>query len=120
MGGLILLAVTFLLMWVFFVLPQQRRMRAHQALVASLEVGDDVVTTAGLYGTITALEGDVVSLEIAPGIVVRLARGAVGSRVADNADNADTGNADNAERDDEAPRPTGTAADRAVESDANE
>jgi preprotein translocase subunit YajC len=105
MGPFLLLAGTFLLMWVLFILPQQRRIRAHRELVGSLEVGDDVMTTAGMYGTITAIEvdDDVVHLEIAPGTVVRLARGAVAQRLG-------------IEEEPETPaRPSGTAADRAVE-----
>lgn len=85
MEALVLLAVTFLLMWVLFILPQQRRLRAHHALVARLEVGDDVMATSGLYGTITALDDEVVHLEVAPGTVVRLARGAVARRLDDEA-----------------------------------
>ena len=103
MGALILLAVTFLLMWVLFILPQQRRLRAHQGLVARLEVGDEVMTTSGLYGTIAELDDDVVRLELAPGTVVRLARGAVARRL-----NEETAA-------EEPPAPAPTAADRAVE-----
>ena len=44
MGPFLLLAGTFLLMWVLFILPQQRRLRAHQAVVRSLQVGDEVMT----------------------------------------------------------------------------
>ena len=81
MEALVLLAVTFLLMWVLFIFPQQRRLKAHQALVARLEVGDEVMATSGLFGTVTELDDDVVHLEVAPGTVVRLARGAVARRV---------------------------------------
>ena len=107
MGPFILLAGTFLLMWVLFILPQQRRMRAHRELVGSLEVGDDVMTTAGMYGTITAIDEDheVVHLEIAPGTVIRLARGAVAQRLG----------IEDAPEDTTPARPSGTAADRAVE-----
>jgi preprotein translocase subunit YajC len=105
MDALILLAVTFLLMWVLFILPQQRRLKAHQALGRRLEVGDEVMATSGLYGTVTDLDDEVVHLEIAPGTVVRVARGAVARRIAEEAPAVV----------DEPARPSGTAADRAVE-----
>jgi preprotein translocase subunit YajC len=70
---LILVAAFFFLI----VLPQRRRMAAHQALMAALEIGDDVITTAGIHGTVRSLDGDTVQLEIAPGVVVTLARGAI-------------------------------------------
>jgi preprotein translocase subunit YajC len=106
MGPFLLLAGTFLLMWVLFILPQQRRLRAHQAVVQSLAVGDEVMTTAGLYGTITEIDDDtdVVHLEVAPGTVIRLARGAVAQRLGDESEAID-----------EPTRPSGTAADRALD-----
>ena len=51
MQALIVLAVTFVLLWVFFILPQQRRVRAHQQLVAGARGGDEVVSPPGIYGT---------------------------------------------------------------------
>jgi preprotein translocase subunit YajC len=83
MGPVIVIAVTFALMWVLFILPQQRRIRAHRAFVETLAVGDRVITTSGLFGTITALDGDEVGLEIAPDVAVRFARGAIAGRPGD-------------------------------------
>lgn len=107
---LALLAVTFALLWVLFILPQQRRVRAHQVVVAGLGVGDEVMTSAGLFGTITALDDEDVRIEVAPGVVVRFARGAVArsltaERAAEDGGGATPGGA----------RPRGTAADRAVD-----
>jgi preprotein translocase subunit YajC len=61
--------------------PQQRRAREHQALIAAVQVGDEVMTTAGIFGTVTAVEGDVISVEITPGVVMRVARAAIGRRL---------------------------------------
>jgi preprotein translocase subunit YajC len=77
-AGLILPLIFFALFWVFYVLPQQRRIQAHRRYIASLEVGDEVVTTAGVYGTLTAIEDDIVRLEIADGVEIRIARLAIG------------------------------------------
>jgi preprotein translocase subunit YajC len=81
MQALIVLAVTFLLLWVFFILPQQRRVRAHQQLVAGLGEGDDVVLSAGIHGRITELGAEDLLLEVAPGVELRVARQAVLRRV---------------------------------------
>lgn len=81
MQALIVLAVTFVLLWVFFILPQQRRVRAHQQLVAALEEGDEVVLTAGIHGRITQLGTEDLLLEVAPGVELRVARQAVLRRV---------------------------------------
>ncbi|MFP3899625.1 MAG: preprotein translocase subunit YajC [Acidimicrobiia bacterium] len=77
MEFLIVLAATFLLLWFVFIRPQQRRVREHQRLVASLQVGDEVVLTAGIFGRITALGAEEVDLEVSPGVELRVARQAV-------------------------------------------
>jgi preprotein translocase subunit YajC len=81
MGPLLALLITFGLMWVLLILPQQRRMKAHQAVVASLQVGDEVLTAGGVYGTITSIDEDTLAIEVAPGVVLRVLRSAVSSRI---------------------------------------
>jgi preprotein translocase subunit YajC len=116
MQALIVLAVTFLLLWVFFILPQQRRVRAHHQLVAGLDEGDEVVLTAGIYGRITELGAEDLLLEVAPGVELRVARQAVLRRVetvdadapapaADTVSNGDSSGDGPAIR---APRPAGS------------
>jgi len=92
MGPLLALLLTFGLMWVLLILPQQRRMRQHQAVVASLRAGDEVVTAGGVYGTITSVDDETLAVEVAPGVVLRVLRSAVSQRIAglDEADDDDT------------------------------
>jgi preprotein translocase subunit YajC len=73
-----LLALAFFFL---IVRPQRRRVTAHRAFVAALDVGDDIITNGGIYGTVRALRGDAVELEIAPGIVITVARAAIAQRV---------------------------------------
>lgn len=73
---LIVLAFFFLV-----VRPQRRQLTAHRALVASLVVGDDIVTSGGVYGTIRSLDDDLAYVEVADGIVIRVARAAIAQRV---------------------------------------
>jgi preprotein translocase subunit YajC len=78
---LVLMAgVFYLLLW----RPQQRRMAATRSLQGHLELGDDVMTTSGIFGKIVELGDDDLRLEIAPGTVVRVARGAIGERLTAN------------------------------------
>lgn len=64
--------------------PQQRRMNAVRALQSMLQQGDDVMTTSGIYGRIARLGDADVDLEIAPGTVIKVARGAIGERLVDD------------------------------------
>jgi preprotein translocase subunit YajC len=89
-GGSSLVAfLPLLLMGVIFyfllIRPQQRRAKAQQALLRSVEVGDDIVTTAGVYGTVTEIDDvdDVITVEIAPGTRVRMVRAGIGRIVED-------------------------------------
>jgi len=82
MGPLLALLITFGLMWVLLILPQQRRMKQHQAVVASLRAGDEVVTAGGVYGTITSVDEETLAVEVAPGVVLRVLRSAVSQRIA--------------------------------------
>jgi preprotein translocase subunit YajC len=79
--GIIFLPLMFLALWAIVILPQQRRMRAHQRLVSVLEEGDEIMTTSGLLGTITAIDDEVVHLEIAPRVTVRIVRAAIARRM---------------------------------------
>src|SRR5947209_1541128 len=79
--GLIFVPLMFLALWAIVILPQQRRMRAHQALVNVLEAGDEVMTTSGIIGTITAIDDEVLHLEVAPGVTLRIVRAAVARRM---------------------------------------
>jgi preprotein translocase subunit YajC len=72
----ILVAAFFFLV----VRPQRRQMASHRALVASLSPGDEVVTTGGILGTIRSLDEEVAELEVGPGVVLRVARGAIARR----------------------------------------
>jgi preprotein translocase YajC subunit len=52
------LVVIMVAMWALLIVPQQRRTKAHRAMLVSLDVGDEVLTSAGLYGTIADFDGD--------------------------------------------------------------
>jgi preprotein translocase subunit YajC len=61
--------------------PQRRNMAAHQALVASLEEGDEVITMGGIYGRIRMVDEQIVELEVAPGTSLRVVRSAISRKV---------------------------------------
>ena len=88
----VLLVYLALLAVVFFFLivrPQRRQMAARRALIAAVDVGDDIITAGGIYGTVRAIEGDVLSIEVADGVVLRLAREAIARRRDDAAPDHD-------------------------------
>jgi preprotein translocase subunit YajC len=69
------------LTWFLFIRPRRRMMVRQREVLDALSSGDQVVTIGGVYGTIAALDGDEVRLEVAPDVVIRVARRAVAGRV---------------------------------------
>lgn len=78
-GGLILLGVILVAFYFVAIRPGRKRVQTMQAVQREVAPGREIVTTAGLYGRVTAVdEADgTVTLEIAPGVQARFARGAV-------------------------------------------
>ena len=83
MGGgpalqqLLFFALLIFGLYVLAIRPQRQRARALAEVRASLAPGSRVVTTAGIHATVRSVEGGEVVLEIAPGVLVRFADGAV-------------------------------------------
>ena len=69
--------------------------------MASLQVGDEVVTSGGIYGTIRGMDDGTVDLEVCPGIVLRVARGAIGQRVGPDEDTEEIGGPADEDADDD-------------------
>jgi preprotein translocase subunit YajC len=82
LAGLLPLVAIGLLFWLLLIRPASRRQKEVRVMQSALNVGDEVMLTSGIYGTVRSLEDDRVHLEIAAGVVVEAARGAVGQRLA--------------------------------------
>ena len=70
-----------LLFWLLFVRPAQRRQRAMGDMQRALTVGDEIMLTSGIFGTVSALHDDAFSLDVADGVTLRVLRAAVGNVV---------------------------------------
>ena len=77
MEVLIPIVLALVLIWLLVVRPQRRMTADHARMVGNLSVDDEIVTAGGLYGRIQRMDGDVLTVEIAPETTVRIARGAV-------------------------------------------
>jgi preprotein translocase subunit YajC len=89
MSFFVLIALAFLLMWLLLIRPQRRRQSQQVTMQGSLGVGDEVVTAGGLYGTVARLDEDEVAVEIADGVVVRIARRAIAGVIPEEEDAED-------------------------------
>lgn len=72
-----------LLLLAFLVFTNSRRRRQLEDFQSSISVGDEIITTAGVYGKVVAIDPGIAQIEIAKGVVIRLDRRAVGMRASD-------------------------------------
>jgi preprotein translocase subunit YajC len=84
LSGYIFIIALLALMYFLLIRPQGRRKRQQQELLDTIAVGKEIVTAGGLYGTVTAVDGDEVRLEVADGVEVRIARRAVAGVVSED------------------------------------
>jgi preprotein translocase subunit YajC len=68
------LLLVFVIFYFLMIRPQQRRMKQHQATIAAVQKGDQVITAGGIRGKVTKVADDEVEVEIAQGIKVRIVK----------------------------------------------
>lgn len=67
--------------YVALVLPQQRRNKAHRELLASISEGDEIVLNSGIHGFVQAIEAEVIWLEVAESVELKVSRSAISGKI---------------------------------------
>jgi len=83
MGGFASMVPLALIMVIFYFLlirPQQKRLKAHKTMISELKKGDKVITAGGLYAKVIDVQEDILKVEIADSVRVRIQRDTVTSR----------------------------------------
>lgn len=76
-GALLPLMLIFVIFYFLLILPQRKKQKAHAEMVKNLKNGDKVITTGGIYGTVTKIKKDNVEIEIASQIKVKVQRSCI-------------------------------------------
>jgi preprotein translocase subunit YajC len=71
---LVVMVLLLVVMYVLMIRPQRQRQRQHQGMIDGAGVGDDILTTGGIYGTIEEEDGDDIVVELAEGLSVHMTR----------------------------------------------
>ena len=74
---LLFIVLLFGVMYFLMIRPQQKRRREAMQMQSALGPGDEIVTIGGMHGTVVSIDGDVVTVAIAPAVNVRYARPAI-------------------------------------------
>lgn len=87
-SGVLFLVLMFAVLYFLIIRPQQKKFKEHQLMVSALRRGDKVVTAGGIVGTISKVEneGDMLHVEIADGVKVKVLRSTIASVIARTGD----------------------------------
>ncbi len=81
MGGILFIPILLVIMYFLILRPQQKRMKDQRAMLSVLDVGDDVRTDSGIYGTISDLDGDTVFLMISDGVEIKISKASIAEMI---------------------------------------
>lgn len=77
-GQFLPLILIFAIMYFLLIRPQQKKVKDHQAMVAAVRRGDQIVTQGGLIGKVTKVKDDnEVEVELAEGVKVRVVKSTI-------------------------------------------
>jgi preprotein translocase subunit YajC len=68
------MVLIFGIFWLLVLRPQNRRVKEHQATIAAVKKGDDVITGGGIRGRVTKVSDEDVEVEIAQGVKIRVVK----------------------------------------------
>ena len=74
------LIIIFGVMYFLMIRPQQKKMKLQRALIESVKAGDEVVLNSGIFGVVSEVEGDVIWLEVAGDLELKVFKGAIDQR----------------------------------------
>ena len=74
----------FVIFYVLMIRPQQRRVKQHQAAIAAVKKGDEIVTAGGIRGRVTKVGDDEAEVEIAQGVKIRVIKSTIGQVLSPN------------------------------------
>ncbi|MCB2190234.1 MAG: preprotein translocase subunit YajC [Deltaproteobacteria bacterium] len=80
LGGLLsgpipMLVLMFVIFYFLLIRPQQKKAKAHKAMLGAIKKGDKILTNGGIYGRVTGLDDQTLTLEIAPQVRIKVSRG---------------------------------------------
>jgi len=80
-GSLLPFILLFAGMWFLIIAPQRKRQKAHDKMLSELKTGDEIVTSGGIYGTITNVKDDRLVVRIADNTKIELGKSFVANKV---------------------------------------
>ena len=79
-AGLIMIALIFVVFWLFFIRPQSKRQKEEQKYRESLQKGDDVVTVGGIHGKVVEVKATTVMISIDSNVKIEVEKSAIAAQ----------------------------------------
>ena len=83
--GILPWLLIFVIFYLLMIRPQQRRVKEHQAAIAAVKKGDEVITGGGIRGRVTKVSDDEAEVEIAQGVKIRVVKSTISHVLTGNA-----------------------------------
>lgn len=78
--------VMFVALYLLFILPQQRAAKKHKKMLEEMKRGDKVITQAGMLGEVVLIKDDLVTIEIAPKVEIKILKSTITKIIQDSSD----------------------------------
>jgi preprotein translocase subunit YajC len=83
--GILPWLLIFVIFYILMIRPQQRRVKEHQAAIAAVKKGDEIITGGGIRGRVTKVSDDEAEVEIAQGVKIRVVKSTISQVLTPNA-----------------------------------
>ncbi len=80
LSGFIPLILIFTIFYFLIIRPQQKKIKEHPNMINNLKKGDVIVTSGGIYGKISKIKDDIIDLDIAKEVTVKVAKATVSNK----------------------------------------
>ncbi len=77
---LVMFGAIILIMYFLMIRPQQKRQKEHRTMLESLRKGDKIITASGMHGTITDIDGNVMTIQIADNVKIQIEKTAIAAK----------------------------------------
>jgi len=84
LGPFGMMIIIFAIMYLLIMRPQQKQKKLHQEMLRGLQRGDKIVTQAGIYGTIAALDEKIITLQVDDKTRLKIGRWSVADKVTED------------------------------------
>ena len=80
-AGFIPIILIFVVFYFLLIRPQQKKAKQHREMIQTLQKGDEIITSGGLYGKIVGITDEFLTIEVAENVKVKVARNFVSTKL---------------------------------------